>query len=103
MHFCSQRLKMLTDEMEKLRDEFVKANKERHAPPPLPAQPAPPPAPPQQREQMYYDGQFFDPTEDPLAFMRGPRRRANSFSGHGGNYFLSFRILMYSQLSLSRS
>lgn len=80
-HVCSflfsARLKMLSAEIDKLRDEFVRANQEKAQ------QQVPPPAPPTQPQNQYYD-QYFDPTEDPLAFMRGPRRRANSFSGHGG-------------------
>ncbi|WAR31313.1 AKuncharacterized [Mya arenaria] len=75
----SARLKTLSSEIDKLRQEFVRANQERPQPQPLP--PSQPP-PPQERDP-YYD-QYFDPTEDPMAFMRGPRRRANSFSGHGG-------------------
>ncbi|XP_060552323.1 uncharacterized protein LOC132713685 isoform X4 [Ruditapes philippinarum] len=75
----SARIKLLSDEIGKLREEFVKANNEKTLQQPL----APPPALPQQQQDQYYD-QYFDPTEDPLAFMRGPRRRANSFSGHGG-------------------
>ena len=50
--------------------------KQQNAHPPPPPQ-APPP--PQQQGDQY-----FDPTEDPYAFMRGPRRRANSFSGAAG-------------------
>lgn len=69
---------MLTAEIDKLREEFVRANQEKAQ-----QQQVPPPAPPQQQNPYQYD-QYFDPTEDPLAFMRGPRRRANSFSGHGG-------------------
>ncbi|XP_045200672.2 uncharacterized protein LOC123554492 isoform X3 [Mercenaria mercenaria] len=76
----SARIKLLSDEIGKLREEFVRANNERaNQQQVLP----PPPALPQQQQNQYYD-QYFDPTEDPLAFMRGPRRRANSFSGHGG-------------------
>ncbi|XP_052221934.1 uncharacterized protein LOC127838312 isoform X2 [Dreissena polymorpha] len=75
----SARLKMLSSEIDKLREEFIRANQERSSAP----QQVPPPAPPSQAQGQYYD-QYFDPTEDPLAFMRGPRRRANSFSGHGG-------------------
>ena len=75
---------MLSGEIDKLRAEFERANQERaNQPPPPPPQMAPPP--PQQGRDPYYD-QYFDPTEDPLAFMRGPRRRANSFSGHGGEW-----------------
>ncbi|KAL4219291.1 hypothetical protein ACF0H5_021871 [Mactra antiquata] len=77
----SARLKLLTDEIGKLREEFYRANQDKvqqQQPPQVP-----PPPPPQQQQPDYYD-QYFDPTEDPLAFMRGPRRRANSFSGHGG-------------------
>jgi hypothetical protein len=42
----------------------------------LQQQPQPIPQPTNQNQDQY-----FDPTEDPYAFMRGPRRRANSFSG----------------------
>lgn len=77
----SARLKLLSDEIGKLREEFVRANNEK-AQQQQQTPTLPPPPPPQQQNQ-YYD-QYFDPTEDPLAFMRGPRRRANSFSGHGG-------------------
>lgn len=75
----SARLKLLTDEIGKLREEFYRANQEKAQS----QQPIPPPPPQQPQQNDYYD-QYFDPTEDPLAFMRGPRRRANSFSGHGG-------------------
>ena len=76
----SARLKMLSAEIDKLREEFVRANQEK-----VQQQVPPPVAPPQQPQDQYYD-QYFDPTEDPMAFMRGPRRRANSFSGHGGRF-----------------
>lgn len=81
----SARLKMLSAEIDKLREEFARANQEKSQ------QQVPPPAPPTQPPQNQYYDQYFDPTEDPLAFMRGPRRRANSFSGHGGN-LLHFRL-----------
>ncbi|XP_021361526.1 uncharacterized protein LOC110455627 [Mizuhopecten yessoensis] len=83
----SEKFRVLQDEIGRLRDEFKKATDEQrqqmlqqqqqqhqHAPPQLPQ-------PPQQPQQDDYH--YFDPTEDAYAFMRGPRRRANSFSGAG--------------------
>ncbi|XP_069121674.1 microtubule-associated protein futsch-like isoform X2 [Argopecten irradians] len=83
----SEKFRLLQDEIGRLRDEFQKATEQQrqqmiqqqqqqqqHIPPP-------PPQPQQQQQQDDYH--FFDPTEDAYAFMRGPRRRANSFSGAG--------------------
>ncbi|XP_052094409.1 uncharacterized protein LOC127730185 isoform X1 [Mytilus californianus] len=73
----SDRLKILQDEIGRLREEFQKAtNQQRQA---LQQQLQQPQPIPQQTNQN--QDQYFDPTEDPYAFMRGPRRRANSFSG----------------------
>ncbi|VDI42188.1 Hypothetical predicted protein [Mytilus galloprovincialis] len=73
----SDRLKILQDEIGRLREEFQKAtNQQRQA---LQQQLQQPQPLPQQTNQN--QDQYFDPTEDPYAFMRGPRRRANSFSG----------------------
>ncbi|KAK3087416.1 hypothetical protein FSP39_005595 [Pinctada imbricata] len=68
----SEKFKLLQEEIGHLREEFFRAmqQKQHNAPPP--------PAPPQPQPE---GDQYFDPTEDPYAFMRGPRRRANSFSG----------------------
>ncbi|XP_033758585.1 uncharacterized protein LOC117340908 [Pecten maximus] len=81
----SEKFRILQDEIGRLRDEFQKATEQQrhqmiqqhqqHTQPQ-------PPQPPQQQQQQD-DYHFFDPTEDAYAFMRGPRRRANSFSGAG--------------------
>lgn len=81
--FFSEKFRLLQDEIGRLRDEFKKATEQQQQqmlqqqqqiPLPPPTQPQPP-----QEDRDYY----FDPTEDAYAFMRGPRRRANSFSGAG--------------------
>ncbi|KAK3589257.1 hypothetical protein CHS0354_008322 [Potamilus streckersoni] len=77
----SERLKQIQDELGKLCEEFLQSKTERHTQPPPP--PAPAPIQPL-LQQNQHDDYYFDPTEDPYAFMRGPRRRANSFSGSPG-------------------
>ncbi|KAL3870445.1 hypothetical protein ACJMK2_038513 [Sinanodonta woodiana] len=77
----SERLKQIQDELGKLREEFLHSKNVRHTQPPPP--PAPAPIQPL-LQQNQHDDYYFDPTEDPYAFMRGPRRRANSFSGSPG-------------------
>ncbi|XP_063423913.1 titin homolog isoform X2 [Mytilus trossulus] len=73
----SDRLKILQDEIGRLREEFQKAtNQQRQALQQQLQQPQPLP-----QQTIQNQDQYFDPTEDPYAFMRGPRRRANSFSG----------------------
>lgn len=74
----SDRLKLLQDEIGRLRDEFQKATHQQRLALQQQLQQAQPV--PQQQNNQNHD-QYFDPTDDPLAFMRGPRRRANSFSG----------------------
>lgn len=56
-----------------MRGEFQRANQNQNQPQPVQTLPPPP--------VNQYKDQYFDPTEDPYAFMMGPRRRANSFSG----------------------
>ncbi|XP_060064275.1 uncharacterized protein LOC132544669 [Ylistrum balloti] len=87
----SEKFRILQDEIGRLRDEFKKATEEQrqqtlqqqhhqhHQHVPI-QQPQPPQ---QQQQQQQDDYHYFDPTEDAYAFMRGPRRRANSFSGAG--------------------
>ncbi|KAJ8321281.1 hypothetical protein KUTeg_001139 [Tegillarca granosa] len=73
---ASSQFRMLQDEIGRLREEFQRATQQQQQ---VPQQIIQPPPPPQatNNERDY----FFDPTEDPYAFMQGPRRRANSFSG----------------------
>ncbi|XP_061164853.1 uncharacterized protein LOC133173820 isoform X2 [Saccostrea echinata] len=74
----SEKFKLLQAEIGRLREEFQKAARNHSHPPP---QEPPPPQPAPTREEER--DRYFDPTEDPYAFMMGPRRRANSFSGAG--------------------
>ncbi|XP_065933670.1 serine/arginine repetitive matrix protein 2 isoform X4 [Magallana gigas] len=74
----SEKFKLLQAEIGRLREEFqMAASQNRQTPP---QEPPPSQHPPTREDDR---DRYFDPTEDPYAFMMGPRRRANSFSGAG--------------------